>query len=350
MTAPMTPPTQSPALIEPGPTARRTPESWVLNPAVRVLWRARDVVQLELAGHAVTIDGADSALIRALLRPDQFPPANHDPASIDDLRRRGYLVRAPVRQSVAAWANPRLASELTAMAARFGSSAHDRLRARQRTCVAVHGTGRAAVHVAAILAAAGVGRVHVVDAADVRLHHAVPGGLSPGDEGSRFAQAARAAILRAAPDTDTTPLPMGERPDLAVLAIDEPVDTDSRQALHARRCTHLVVRLEAGLGSVGPLVVPGHTSCLACADLHRRDRDPAWTALAVQLCVPRRHGPASDVALASALAGVTAMQALSYLDGGDPATIEATLEMQLPDWRLRRRSWPPHPACDCRAA
>jgi len=38
---------------------------------------------------------------------------------------------------------------------------------------------------------------------------------------------------------------------------------------------------------------------------------------------------------------------LTFLDGGDPASIDGTLELRLPDWRLRRRSWPAHPDCDC---
>jgi nicotinamidase-related amidase len=38
-----------------------------------------------------------------------------------------------------------------------------------------------------------------------------------------------------------------------------------------------------GTGLVGPLVIPGVTSCLRCADLHRSDRDAAWPALAAQL-------------------------------------------------------------------
>ena len=36
-------------------------------------------------------------------------------------------------------------------------------------------------------------------------------------------------------------------------------------------------------GLVGPLVIPGVTSCLGCADLHRSDRDAAWPAVAAQL-------------------------------------------------------------------
>ena len=46
---------------------------------------------------------------------------------------------------------------------------------------------------------------------------------------------------------------------------------------------HLLVRVRDGTGLVGPMVIPGQTSCLACADLHRSDRDAAWPALAAQL-------------------------------------------------------------------
>jgi bacteriocin biosynthesis cyclodehydratase domain-containing protein len=109
------------------------------------------------------------------------------------------------------------------------------------------------------------------------------------------------------------------------------------------------VHLDAGGGAVGPLVVPGRTSCLRCADLHRRDRDPAWDALAVQLAVPPRHGAASDVAVAALVGAVAAVHALAFLDGQPTATAGGTLEMHLPDWRLRRRSWPPHPDCRCGA-
>jgi hypothetical protein len=32
-----------------------------------------------------------------------------------------------------------------------------------------------------------------------------------------------------------------------------------------------------------------------------------------------------------------------------PATANGTLELVLPDWRWRRRTWRPHPACTCGA-
>lgn len=348
---------------------REQPVDIVLNPAVQVLWRARDVVQLELGTDAVVIEGADTEVIRQLVRSAASTAAervvgrsahDHDRGHImqsrwgealDTLVDQGFLWRVPGHTAEHRMRPPtaRLAAELAAMSSRYGASAADLLRARRRAVVAVHGDGRAVAQVGALLAAAGVGRLHVVGTGPARLHQTVPGGICPSDEGQPFTEAVRAAIHRAAPDVDTTPLPIGDRPDVVVLVSDEPVDSEQRDALHARRCTHLAVRLGAGHGVVGPLVVPGRSSCLRCADLHRRDRDHAWTALAVQLATPRRHGPVSDVSLATVIAGVAASQTLAFLDGSDPPTINGTLEMQVPDWRLRRRSWPPHGDCDCGA-
>jgi hypothetical protein len=344
---------------------RNAPIDVMLNPAVRVLWRAEDVVQLELGARAVLVEGVDAATVRELVSPgghaSAAAPDGHTEDStrhsLTSLTEAGYLWprvdpgsepnSEPNSDARLAPPVPRLAADLAALTARHGARAAELLNARQHCAVAVHGAGRVAAHVAALLAAAGVGRVYLLDADDVRLHQAMPGGVGPADEGRRFVAAASAAVRRAAPEAETTPLPMGERPDLVVLAVDEPIEGDRRDALHARECAHLAVRLGADYGVVGPLVIPGFTSCLRCADLHRRDRDPAWTALAVQLTVARRRGGASDVGLATVVAGVAVLQALAYLDGGEPAAIEGTLEMHLPDWRIRRRSWPVHPNCDC---
>jgi hypothetical protein len=59
-----------------------------------------------------------------------------------------------------------------------------------------------------------------------------------------------------------------------------------------------------------------------------------------------------DVVLAALVAAQAAAQALAYLDrehaaGPLPATANGTLQLALPDWRWRRRSWSPHPACGC---
>ena len=71
--------------------------------------------------------------------------------------------------------------------------------------------------------------------------------------------------------------------DLVVLADSLVADPRVVRGLHDAGVPHLPVRVRDGTGLVGPLVIPGATSCLRCADLHRSDRDAAWPALAAQL-------------------------------------------------------------------
>jgi hypothetical protein len=332
---------------------RAEPPDLILGPATRLLWRSPDAVHLELGSRAVIVEGLPPRLVShvATQAPTSGVPAVDAAVrhALAALAEAGYLWLRPSGSDDVRLAppSPRLASELTALAARHGERAAELLSARRHASVAVHGSGRAAAHLAALLAAAGVGRVHCVADGAVRLFHTAPGGVTPADEGNDLALASEAAITRAAPETDTTPLAGGEQPDLTILAVDAPIDDDRRAALHAAGTAHLAVALGTDHGVIGPLVLPGLTSCLRCADLHRRDRDPAWSALAVQLTVARRHGPGTDVAVATAVVGAAALQALAFLDGDEPACIDGTLELRLPDWRLRRRSWPPHPDCDC---
>ncbi len=121
---------------------------------------------------------------------------------------------------------------------------------------------------------------------------------------------------------------------------------------------HLIARIQETTGVIGPLVVPGRSSCLRCHDLHRCDRDPAWPRLAAQLATdpvrPARGASAPtasacDVTLASAVAAHAVMQALAFLDGDTsrrpPST--APSRCRFPTAGMRRRSWTPHPGCGC---
>ena len=64
-------------------------------------------------------------------------------------------------------------------------------------------------------------------------------------------------------------------------------------------------------GLIGPLVLPGATSCLNCADLHRSDRDASWPALAAQL--------------------------EGTVGSGDRATVLATAAVPLVPWSIHRK-------------
>jgi bacteriocin biosynthesis cyclodehydratase domain-containing protein len=277
-----------------------------------------------------------------------------DPATVagvlDGLRAAGVLLDVDAADLLAADAGPaaaaRTATELpTALSSGTTGSAWQRRRA---AVVAVEGASRVGVPLAAVLAASGIGRISVRDPGVASAGDAIVGGLSAADEGRPRALAAADAIRRASPLTDLRPL-CGEAADLVVLtrpwAASDPV---AAAALDARE-PHLVATVRGEVGVVGPLVVPGATSCLRCGDLHRRDADPRWPRLAAQLTAAEPP-PAGATLTCLVTVATAALQVLAYLDGSAaPATLDATVELRPPDLRPRIRRWPPHPACGCGA-
>jgi hypothetical protein len=215
--------------------------------------------------------------------------------------------------------------------------------------IVVEGANRVGVPLAAVLAASGVGRVSVRDSGLVAAGDVIVGGLSAADEGRPRALAAADAIRRASPRTDLRPL-TDEVADLVVLArpwaASDPLTGTELDA----RVPHIVATVRGEVGVVGPLVVPGRTSCLRCGDLHRRDADPRWPRLAAQLTAAEPP-PSGATVTCLATVATAALQVLAYVDGtAAPATLDATVELRPPDLLPRLRRWPPHPACDCGAA
>ncbi len=139
-------------------------------------------------------------------------------------------------------------------------------------------------------------------------------------------------------------------PDLAVLVGRQQPDLVAR--VQRAKVPHLSVSASEAIGVVGPLVRPGVTACLRCLDLARAERDPAWPLLLAQVAGRDANPPACGAALATAVAAQAAVQILAFADLGpnDQATANGTLELVLPGWQWRRRSWPPNPACICGAS
>ena len=146
-----------------------------------------------------------------------------------------------------------------------------------------------------------------------------------------------------------------ETTDLVVLSDFLVADPRVVRELHDAAVPHLPVRVRDGAGLVGPLVIPGVTSCLGCADLHRSDRDAAWPAVAAQL-----RDTVGNADRATVLA--TAALALSQVDrviravrvGGDPRqapepppTLDTTLEFDVNTGSIAARRWSRHPRCSC---
>ncbi|AEF42178.1 hypothetical protein AS9A_3740 [Hoyosella subflava DQS3-9A1] len=144
------------------------------------------------------------------------------------------------------------------------------------------------------------------------------------------------------------------RPLLVVLTDSALVSPVLNDFLIREQLPHLAVRVRDGRGLVGPLVLPGATSCLRCADLYRADRDPEWPHIAAQLTgsVPHASPATVHAAAGYALSQVELVLAAARRPNntgppGPPATLGATVEIDPLMVTMTTRDWPRHPLCAC---
>lgn len=122
-------------------------------------------------------------------------------------------------------------------------------------------------------------------------------------------------------------------------------------ALTGARIPHLPVRVRDGVGVIGPLVLPGLSSCLRCADIHRTMLDPDWPLLAAQLLNRPGHAGAGTIRGTAAVAQAQIEQIGAALMSGDttpPQLMNRAMELHAGPIRLETTSCPPHPCCACR--
>ncbi|WP_406298369.1 ThiF family adenylyltransferase [Embleya sp. NBC_00888] len=342
----------------------------LLKPALRRLWRDRQTLQLGLdPRRAVLVGGLDPTTTRFVEQLDGTRDLErtwelaervglaraHAEAVLNLLAREGVLEDAsgrPTPVPTLPHERARLGPDLTSLALLHGSgeaglAALDR---RARAVVAVHGAGRVGAAVAGLLAAAGVGHVVPADRRPVRPGDAGPVAFGWDDERPRRETTVRAALRRSAPGVRCA-LPAGRgTPDVAVLVPEGRPDPEPGARLIRQRVPHLYADIRETTGVIGPFVLVGRSACGRCLDLARSDRDPGWPRLLAQLAAAPGPGETPcDVVLATEVAARAALQVLTFLDGALPTTVDGTVEIELPDGLTRRRSWSPHPRCDCRA-
>ncbi|HUR13661.1 MAG TPA: hypothetical protein VM097_04130 [Mycobacteriales bacterium] len=325
----------------------------VLTPTARRLWRGTRTLQLCLTpARGVLLDGLDDGtrhllgLLDGSRTQEQVVAAARtagcaEPeAALTTLAAAGLLLDAddlqvplPERED-----RLRLAPDAAALALRGDTAPSRLLRARHEARVVVHGAGRVGGPLAALLSDAGVGTVDLRDPADAGWEDVAVGGLRPAEVGT-----ARGTALSARLRSVGSP----RQPTLVVLTEDVPEPL--ARVLVRDRVPHLVLRAEGLVGVVGPLVLPGRSACLRCLALVQEAIDPDWPHLLPYAEPGLRSVVASHGVLAAAVAAQGALQALELIEGGTPASVGGSLELELPGWRWRRRTWPPHPGCDCDA-
>jgi bacteriocin biosynthesis cyclodehydratase domain-containing protein len=344
----------------------------VLKAGLRAVWRDRDTLQIGVdPRRAVALSGmSDAGRVISLLDGSRdwagvVAAARDAGISVKTVQRvlgllagAGALSDLPLAtlNALTPVARGRIGTELATASLSYGDSdGGARTLARRRLAfVRVHGAGRIGAAVAGLLAAAGVGQVVCRDGGLAGPQDLSPAGLGLADLDLPRADGVVRVISRIAPDVQTADL--GERPDLAVLT--EPGRPAEAAELTRAGIAHLAVAGAEGVAVVGPLVRPGRSACLRCLDLARSERDPAWPLILAQLAGSgdgARDGlrdSGCDTVLAATVAAQATVQVLAFLDTGRPgrAVSDGALELAVPDWQWRRRSWPPHPRCPCGAA
>jgi bacteriocin biosynthesis cyclodehydratase domain-containing protein len=266
-----------------------------------------------------------------LLRPDGAVQVGWDP-------RRAVLVRPPLGLSAAA-----LADLLRRM--QSGVSLAD---------VQAQAAGVDATEMAELIASlvdAGVLTTVArrrARSASIRIHGRGP--LS-----DLLAGALRCSGARVTRSSRTHAGAPSEPTDLVVLSDFLVSDPRVVRELLTARVPHLPVRVRDGTGLVGPLVIPGVTSCLGCADLHRSDRDAAWPAVAAQLRDTVGSADRATVLATAALALNQVDRVIRAVRSGDeagatpepPPTLDTTLEFDVHVGSIVARRWSRHPRCSC---
>jgi bacteriocin biosynthesis cyclodehydratase domain-containing protein len=254
----------------------------------------------------------------------------------------------------------RLAAELAAasLAHRDGDGGARTLARRLTAQVRIHGAGTVGTGIASLLTTSGIGWVaHAGPSGETAVPRSTPPRPRPSrpatdrNESLEYrktqARTLRSPALAAGEGWPGKAAPSTALPDLAILVGRHPMEL--RAGLMRDQVPHLAVAADEAIGVVGPLVIPGRTACLRCLDLTRAERDPAWPLILAQLEGREADPRACDAPLGAAVAAQAAAQVLAFIDGAVAvdAVANGTLELVLPGWQWRRRTWPRHPGCSC---
>lgn len=135
-------------------------------------------------------------------------------------------------------------------------------------------------------------------------------------------------------------------PMFTVLATGGHVDVFDDDGCTSLDQPHLQVRAIAHRGRVGPLVLPGQTSCLRCAHAYSTDADPLWPVTSLRLARATRNQEVRNPALRHAVIACALAMVCAWADDGAVST-NTSLEFSLPGPTQTPVQRPRHPMCGC---
>ncbi|MCF8571195.1 hypothetical protein L5G32_13035 [Gordonia sp. HY002] len=133
-----------------------------------------------------------------------------------------------------------------------------------------------------------------------------------------------------------------------VVVADQPIPDPALIAdLMAAGTPHLSVHLRDGVGVVGPLVLPGTSTCLRCIDLYRADLDPQWPVLAALMSGIAGYASPAVLQATVAVACTQIDEVTAPVPRGAPASVGRTFEFSEHPSRLSSHVVAPHTRCMC---
>ena len=113
---------------------------------------------------------------------------------------------------------------------------------------------------------------------------------------------------------------------------------------HLCSLPHLHVGTRLDSAQIGPLVIPGESSCFRCAQLHHRDSSPDWMGVDLQWRHHANSGEADSI-LNYQSAAYTLLLLRHWMDG--MAITNTVWRASLPWLHFRAQPALPHPLCGC---
>lgn len=302
------------------------------------------------------LSAADQYFIRSLADtsgPADQPCTTPVPAGLGAGRREELMtVLAPVLEDpfrLPGALGATLIPDVNAFSVAYGAPAGHVVRSRSTTTVRLVGLGRCGQTIASLLAASGVGALQLHDDLPVQPGDVGTGPLRLADLGKPRTVALAHRLEAAWPRTRLahwTPGPdgLGLGAQAIVVTACDALPDHLLEYLVATRIPHLPVVFGPAWARIGPLVIPGLTACLDCAQ----------PAPGLEVAGPRSAGrprgasSTAELALSVTAAGLAALQVMMLLDGVNvPSAADAVLTVDLATGGVHRVPVEPRPGCTC---